>query len=302
MEKVFYIHHFNREFPVHNSPCCLKNQPDCWENEPYMTFAYRHIDDVHIEYGFALCNKNDSYNKAIGREIALKHLNEKTKNRYRVLNLHYLLSQLGTEIRDRYVTFLKAIPKFLTLNDLTRQCINNLVRDDVFNNDYNYTTTIQYSAHNNDTSVYGNQNVSPDYEKIHFIHVFDKNSIPAVTKNKYSGVKGQKDYTIGYQFIDENTVKIAVAVCNPKEHYNKKIGREIVTKKLDGTDVGYKPYILNFQELIQEHPLFEDYEWCLGIKPGVKIPVGYLWQNYITTLVKSFVYHNVREIGRTIYD
>ena len=140
------------------------------------------------------------------------------------------------------------------------------------------------------------------YEKIHFIHVFDKNSIPAVTKNKYSGVKGRKDYTIGYQFIDENTVKIAVAVCNPKEHYNKKIGREIVTKKLDGTEVGYKPYILNFQELIQEHPLFENYEWCLGIKPDVKIPVGYLWQNYITTLVKSFVYHNVREIGRTIYD
>lgn len=298
MEKVFYIHHFNREFPVHNSPCCLKNQPGYWEKEQYMTFAYRHIDDAHIEYGFAICNKNDSYNKAIGREIALKHLNEKTKYRYRVLNMYYLLNNRATEIRSRYVTFLKAIPEFLTLDNLTRECINMLVKDDGFHNDWGYTETylagkiFQFHKHGL---------VSPDYEKIHFIHVFDKNSIPAVTKNKYSGIKGQKDYTIGYQFIDENTVKIAVAVCNPKEHYNKKIGREIVTKKLDGTEVGYKPYILNFQELIQEHPLFEDYEWCLGIKPGVKIPVGYLWQNYITSLVKSFVYHNVREIGRTIY-
>lgn len=294
MEKVFYIHHFNREFPVHNSPCCLKNQPGYWEKEQYMTFAYRHIDDVHIEYGFAICNKNDSYNKAIGREIALKHLNEKTKYRYRVLNMHDLLNHHGTEIHDRYVTFLKAIPEFLTLDNLTRECINMLVKDDGFHNDWGYTET--YLA-GKTFQFHKHELVSPDYEKIHFIHVFDKNSIPAVTKNKYSGVKGRKDYTIGYQFIDENTVKIAVAVCNPKEHYNKKIGREIVTKKLDGTEVGYKPYILNFQELIQEHPLFEDYEWCLGIKPGVKIPVGYLWQNYITSLVKSFVYHNVREIG-----
>lgn len=301
MEKVFYIHHFNREFPVHNSPCCLKNQPGYWENEQYMTFAYRHIDDVHIEYGFALCNKNDSYNKAIGREIALKHLNEKTKYRYRVLNMHDLLNNHATEIHSRYITFLKAIPEFLTLDDLTRKCINTLVKDDGLHTDWRYTET--YLAGKTFQFHQHGLLVSPDYEKIHFIHVFDKNSIPAVTKNKYkySSVKGQKDYTIGYQFIDENTVKIAVAVCNPKEHYNKKIGREIVTKKLDGTEVGYKPYILNFQELIQEHPLFEEYEWCLGIQPGVKIPVSYLWQNFITTLVKSFVYHNVHEIGRTIY-
>lgn len=293
MEKVFYIHHFNREFPVHNSPCCLKNQPGYWEKEQYMTFAYRHIDDVHIEYGFALCNKNDSYNKAIGREIALKHLNEKTKYRYRVLNMHDLLNNHGTEIHSCYVTYLKTIPEFLTLKDLTRECINTLVKNDGFYNNWRYTETylagktFQFHQHGL---------VSPDYEKIHFIHVFDKNSAPVVIKNKHSGVKGQKDYTIGYQFIDENTVKIAVAVCNPKEHYNKKIGREIVTKKLDGTEVGYKPYILNFQELIQEHPLFEDYEWFLGIKPDVKIPVGYLWQNYITSLVKTFVYYNAQEI------
>lgn len=272
MEKIYFIHEFDRSYPVYNS---RTNTAGYWKGAHYVTFAYRHIDDTHIEYGYAKCNKNDSYNKAIGRSIAKERLNAKNKH-YRIIDLNEFKLKQNTSLYKAFSEYTKTIPNFLTFNDFKRSRINTIVKDDYYYSNEPLTNSVD---------------VILDIGKKHFIHVFDKNSMPAVTKSKLNGDKLRKDYTICYEFIDADTVKLAIAVCNPKEHFNKKIGRNVSAEKLD---TGQNVYTVNLSEYKHNNSWFTFFNEELGIKSYVKIPIVYVQLKIVTSIIKQYAFMKQR--------
>lgn len=275
MEKIYFIHEFDRSYPVYNSRTIMAGY---WKGYYYLTFAYRHIDDTHIEYGYAKCNKNDSYNKAIGRSIAIERLNAKNKH-YRIIDLNEFKLKQETSLYNAFSEYTKTIPEFLTFNDFRRSCINTIVKDDYYYSNVPHTKLVD---------------VTPDIGKKHFIHVFDKNSMPAVTKCKLNGNRLRKDFTICYEFIDADTVKLAVAVCNPKEHFNKKLGRNVSAEKFD---TGQNVYTVNLSEYKQGNSWFTFFNEELCIKSYVKIPIVYVKQRIITSVIKQYAFYETKELS-----
>ena len=241
MEKIYFIHNFDKQ-------CSKLSDNQCYntENYPnYFTIAYRQINDKTIEYGYAVCNKNDRYNKQIGREVALKYLNEKNKH-YRIVHLEDVLKNMDTELHLWLFSILDFYNyDFVTFNNFHRWRINRIITEDYERYVNNKPACKMHLKEFNPNSRIG---------KIFVLHTFDNTSQPrrkflkSLPKEDVLRTR-QRNYTIAYRFIDKDRIEYAVAICHPDDTFEKKIGRSVARKYLNDSS---KRRIGNITDFINE--------------------------------------------------
>ena len=241
MEKIYFMHDYNKQY------CKCSDFQDVYNTirDNYCTIAYRQIDDKTIEYGYAVCNKDDRYNKRIGREIALKYLNEKNKH-YRVVHLEDVIANMDSGLHINLFSILDFYNfEFFTFNHFYRWRIERIISEDYeqyIKNKPNIKMHLKPYDPNNRIG------------HISVLHTFDRTSQPrrkyikSLSKEDVLKTR-QRNYTIAYRFIDENRIEYAVAICHPDDNFEKKIGRTIARKYLNDHN---KTHIANISANISD--------------------------------------------------
>lgn len=99
------------------------------ENHGGLTIAWKVTELGSLEYGVSQCSYLDNFNKATGREIALKRLNTNTQ----VISNEVIMSKIANmEVNGISKSKAIEIKRTLTVNDLSLNFIRELILHDIF--------------------------------------------------------------------------------------------------------------------------------------------------------------------------